>query len=701
MSRALGPLLSPRSVALVGASRKRNSVGNDMMRNIVASEFEGGVFPVNPSSAKIYGHTCYPNLSALPSAVDLAVLAVPNRVLEKVVTEAIDVGVKALVIFASAELDGEADDLLRERIAARAKAAGVPICGANCMGFFNNDHRLRAFSAFHPASFEAGGLTLIAQSGSLLQALLFNDERLRFNLVISTGQELVTTAADFMDYALDQPSTRAIALVLESIRDPKAFVAALEKARDRGIPVIVLKLGRTEAGAHFALSHTGAIAGNAAVYDALFERYGVISVRDLTELAATALLMSTTKRVVPGALSAILDSGGERELIVDVASELGVPFAVVGDKTTEILAKTLDAGLTPVNPVDAWGTGKDYEAVFETCLSALMNDPATGIGMFVADLCDDLDLHAGYVDVCLSVARASDKPLVMMTNYSAWSHRRHAAMLTRAGIAVLDGTTPSLKAIRHAMTYRDFLAARTGATAGTKENPRAAHWRAIFENCKAPLLEDEGYALLADYGISVPPHAVVNRREDAVEAARRIGLPAVVKTAAPGILHKSDVGGVRLGLKTEADVLAAYDDIASRLGPRVLVSGMAKGRAEMALGLVRDAQFGSFVMIAFGGVWIEVLKDSQLAMAPVDTHLASKLISKLRMANVLGGVRGAPPCDLDALIDVYVRLGQLAADLGPLIAELDINPVLVSENGVIAVDCLIVPVNAREAGHGH
>ena len=689
-SHALTPMLAPHSVALVGASRKRNSVGNDMIRNIIASGFDGAVYPVNPSYAQLYGYACLPSLADLPKPVDLAVLSVPNRVLEHVVMETIAAGARSLVIFGSAELEGNA--ALRDRIAALARAAQVPICGANCMGFFNPRHPIRAFSAFHPEPLEVGGLTLIAQSGSLLQALLFNDERLKFNLAISTGQELVTTAADFMDYSLDQPETRCIAMVLESIRDPQAFVAALQKARDHSVPVIVLKLGRTEAGAHFALSHTGAIAGNAEIYEALFRRFGVISVRDLSELAATAILLSTIRKpLAPGGLSAILDSGGERELIVDVAFDCGVPFAQINAETTNILADTLDHGLTPVNPVDAWGTGRDFEGVFETCLAALMRDPDTGLGMFVADLSEELDLHAAYVDVCLAVARAADKPLVVMTNYSAWSHRKHAVRLARSGIPVLDGTVSSLRAVRHAMDWRDFMA-RDMIQDATTVNPHAAHWRAVLADRDEPLSEDEGYALLTDYGIPVPRHRIVTSRVEAVAAAVELGLPVVLKTATPGILHKSDVGGVRLNLRDPEAVGEAYDTLAAKLGDRVLVCEMAKGQVELALGLVRDAAFGSFVMVAFGGVWIEILKDSQLAMVPLDHEVAARRIAALKMAPVLDGVRGAPPCDREALINAVVCLGALATDLGDLIGELDINPVLVGETGVIALDSLIVPL---------
>jgi acyl-CoA synthetase (NDP forming) len=688
-------MLAPRSVALVGASRKRNTVGNDMIRNIIPSEYAGAVYPVNPSYESLYGYPCFASISALPGPVDLAVLSVPNRVLENVVKEAIAAGARALVIFASAELedDGPEGERLRDRVAALAREAGVPICGANCMGFFNPVHPLRAFSAYHPEPIEVGGITYIAQSGSLLQALLFNDERLKFNLAISTGQELVTTVADYMDYALAQSNTTAIALVLETVRNPAGFIQALKKARMRDIPVIALKLGRTAAGAHFALSHTGAIAGDAEVYEALFRHYGVISVRDLNELAATAILLSSPKRAAPGGLAAVLDSGGERELIVDVASDHGVPFAQINATTTQALQATLDSGLQPVNPVDAWGTGKDFELVFEKCLIALMQDPDTGLGMFVADLSEELDLHAGYVDVCQAVSRSNNKPLVVMTNYSAWSHRKHAVRLSRLGIPVLDGTVSSLRAVRHAFDYRDFLASKPESETTHEENPRAAYWREFLATCPGALTEDQGYALLGDYGIRVPPYRVVNSRDEAIAAAQEIGFPLVAKTAVPGILHKSDVGGVILKLQDPEAVARAYDDLSSRLGARVLLCGMAQGNVEMALGLVSDPLFGSFVMIAFGGLWIEILKDSQLAMAPVSPEMARKRIAALKMAEVLNGVRGAPACDIQALVDTYVKLGELAQDLGKSIAEMDINPVLVGPNGVIAVDSLIVPRN--------
>jgi acyl-CoA synthetase (NDP forming) len=688
LTHALAPLLNPRSIALIGASRKRNSAGNDTLRNLLTGGYRGTVYPVNPSYRSLYGCSCYSAITELPDPVDLAIVSVPNKVLERTVGEAIASGARALLIFASAELEGHG----KERIAALAREARVPICGANCMGFFNAMQSVRAFTSLLPDTLEPGGITCLAQTGSLMQALLFNDERLKFNLAVSTGQELVTTSADFMDYALDQPSTRLIMLVLESVRDPGGFARALEKAQHRGVPVIALKLARTEQGARFALSHTGAIAGDAQVYEALFRHYGVLSVQDPNELVATAILLSAPRKAVAGGLAAILDSGGERELLVDVAAEVGVPFARIAPETVQVLREQLDPGLEPTNPLDAWGTGREFEQVFETCLNALLDDAGSALGMFVCDLTDELDLHAAYVGVCEAVAHRTSKLLIVMSNYSAWSHRRHAVRLTRAGIPVLDGTVPSLRAVKHALAYRDFQS-RTPAPVRTAAvmNPRAEYWRRFLSSRSTPLTEEEGYALLSDYGISVPRHAGADSRETALAATHGIGFPLVLKTAVHGILHKSEVDGVRLGIRDATELAAAYDELRARLGPRVLISAMVPAAVEMAFGLLQDDAFGAFVMVGFGGTWIEYMKDRTLAMAPVDPLTAARLISGLRLAKVLDGVRGAPPCNLEALVQTFVQFGQLAHDLSGYIAELDLNPVLVSPSGALAVDCLIVP----------
>jgi acyl-CoA synthetase (NDP forming) len=444
-----------------------------------------------------------------------------------------------------------------------------------------------------------------------------------------------------------------------------------------------------------ALSHTGAVAGDADIYEALFRQYGVISVRDPQELAVTALLLSAPRKLANGGgVAMILDSGGERELMVDLASELGVPFARIGAATTGVLRERLDPGLEPINPLDAWGTGRDFEQIFETCLHSLMADEDSALGIFVCDLSDALDLHAAYASVCEAVAQRSLKQLVVISNFSAWSHRRLALQLARAGIPVLDGAQPALRAIRHALDYRDFLA-RTrpepADAAAAAASPRADRWRRLLRSRRSALTEDEGYALLADYAIPVPPHAIVNDAAAARAAGRTIGYPLVLKTATPGILHKSDVGGVRVGLADEASLVAAYEEMSRRLGPRALITAQLHGGVEVACGLLRDPDFGPFVMIGSGGIWIEQLRDSTLVMAPVEAELAAQCLSRLRLNRMLDGARGAPACDRRALIHVAVQLGLLAMELGECISEMDLNPVLVNAAGAMAIDCLVVP----------
>jgi acyl-CoA synthetase (NDP forming) len=514
---------------------------------------------------------------------------------------------------------------------------------------------------------------------------------MRFNLAISPGQELATTAADFMDYALDQPTTRVVGLILETVRDPAAFIAALEKARSKQVPVIVMKLGRTEAGAALAVSHSGAIAGNDAAYDALFSRYGVIRAKDMDEFAATALLLSQGRTIPSGGLAAILDSGGEREMLVDLADDIGVRFSQINEATVAVLEKNLDPGLEPLNPLDAWGTGHEYEAVFENCLKALMDDPDTAIGMFVADLTSGFYLHEGYAEALRAVARRTSKPICAMTNYSGWAHAETAMRLTRAGIPVLDGTSCALLAVRHALEYRDFLARPSFPPPEPVADTVRESWRVRLAPGSETLDEREGLSLLADYGIPVQKSRVINTLEDAVATAEEFGYPVVLKTAATGILHKTEVGGVKLALTDKNAVVDAYMDLAQRLGPRVLVAQMVWGNIEMAFGMINDPMFGPFVLIATGGTWIEVLKDRQVALAPVDPGSARRRIDALRMRKLLDGVRGAPACDIDSLVHAFTRLSVLAADLGDLISEMDVNPVKVGPAGAIAVDALVAP----------
>ena len=682
----LRPLLAPRSMAFVGASPRPNSPGNDMLRMNARGGFRGRVYPVNPNYREVEGHRCYPALAELPEAVDLVVLGVANARLEAALEEAVRAGARAAVILASCYLENDRTPPLTQRLAAIARAAGMPICGGNGMGFYNDAAGVWAVGFPSLREPRPGGITLISHAGSPWGALAHNDPRLRFNLVISAGQELVTTAAEYLDYALEQEETRVVGLFLETVRAPERFMAALDKAVRRGIPVVALKVARTAASAAMAVSHSGAIAGNDAVYQAMFDRYGVHRAATLDELAASLLFFAQGRAAAPGGVAAIHDSGGERELTMDLAADLGLPYARIAPETVARLGRRLDFGLDPVNPLDAWGTGADFIGIFADCLSALLDDPDSALGLFVNDLRDDAYVQQGLAEAAITAFARTQKPLAYVTSYSQVRHDILAQKLTAAGVPVLDGTVPGLKAARHLLDHRDFRLRPS-------DPPPAAEPRRDWRRRLAaePLNDLEALELLADYGIGTVPAALVESAEAAVAAAAQIGYPVACKTAAPGIHHKTEHDGVRLRLADAAAVRAAYQDLASRLGPRVLVSRMAASGVELALGLVNDPQWGPVVMVAAGGVLVELLRDARHALAPFGPATARRLLDGLALRPLLDGVRGAPPVDLDAAATAIARFSVLAADLAPIIAECDVNPLILHAGGAVAVDALVIP----------
>ncbi len=692
----LDPLLAPDSVALVGASTRPESAGNAMVRMPRLAGFAGRLYPVNPAYAEVEGLPCHPSLSCLPETVDHVVLGLANSKLEAGLAEAIAHGARAVTIFASGYVDG--DTGLGRRLGDRARAAGVALCGGNGMGFYNLDRQLRISAFDAPLDMRRGPVAFIAQSGSAFGALAHNDRRLGFNLAVSSGSEWATTAADYLDWALEQETTGVVGLFLETVRDPAGFVAGLEKAAARSVPVVVLKVGRTPESAAMALSHTGALAGSDAAYEALFDRYGVIRVDDEDELAATLLLLSHPRRPAAGGLAAMHDSGGERELMVDINTRVGVPFARIGPVTADRLAAHLDPGLAPVNPLDAWGTGADVIDSFAALMEALVEDPDAALGVLFADIRDGYYLSEKYAAAMLAAARRTQKPIAIATNYSLVRHEAIALRLTEAGVPVLDGTANALRAVRHLLAFRDSQAVRGPAGPSPLSDADRARWR---ERLAGGDLDESGALDLLDaYGISTPARHHAESRADAIAAAAAIGYPVALKTAAPGIAHKTEAGGVRLGLRDAAEVAEAWDSVAGRLGPRVLVQAMAGRGVEAALGAVVDPDFGPYAMVASGGVLIELLEDRAVSLAPLAAGTAERMIGRLKLSRLLSGVRGAPPADAAALAGALRRLSHLAADFAELIAEVDVNPVIVGPSGIVAVDALVVRRRPGVAGEG-
>ena len=685
----LRPLVAPRSVALVGASARPGSLSSSATRACSSSGFEGDLYLVNPNYPEIEGRRCYPSLSSLPEPAEHVMLCVSNARLEAAFNDALETGARAVTVFSSAYLDNDADPPLVARLQARARNAGVLVCGANTAGFHHRSHRLRC-SLGHFGIEPAGNVGLISHSGSAYSAIMDTHGRVAWDLTVCTGNEFSVTTADYLDYMTEMPSTRAIGLFIETVRDPQGFLAALEKAAARDIPIVVLKLARSETGARFAVSHSGALAGNDAIYDAVFDHYGVLRVDDLDELIASLQLLSTDRRPGPGGLAAIADSGGERELVADHADQVGVRFSEISIATRAALSLVLEPGLEADNPLDAWGTGNNIDHIFGGCLELLINDPDTGMGLWIADLHDGSYYHDLFAEIATGLRTRVDKPLAFITCYSRGDNNTLAASLGATGIPVLEGVRQGLIAVRNAFSYRDFQA-RAPMSPPLIDEVVIKRWRERL-TVDEPLDEFTGLALLADFGIPVASSELVTDEPAALAAAQRIGFPVALKTAVPGVTHKSDQDGVILTLRDSAEAAVAYQRLATNLGPQVLISSMVDPGVEMTLGMVQDPQFGPVVIVGSGGVLIEVLRDVLFALPPFDTVRARTMINRLQGRALLDGVRGAPRADIDGLCEVLARFSVLAASLGDLIQEFDVNPVIVTPRGATAVDALVVPM---------
>lgn len=686
-------LLKPVSIALVGASAKPKTPGNTMMRAVAADGYAGRVYAVNPKYDLIDGRPCFANLASLPERVDHVVLGVANEYLEEGLIQAVEHGARAVTIFASCDLTGSHDDGLADRLTRIAREAGIVICGGNGMGFCNPHIGLRVTGYASPLPMKPGSVAFITQSGSAFSALAYNDQRLKYSICVSSGRELTTGAADYIDWALDQPATKVVGLFLETAREPEQFASALAKADRLGVPVVALKVGRTELSAAFAASHSGAIAGDDAAYEALFARHGVLTVDTLDDLAASLLLFSAGRPAASGGLASLHDSGGEREMVADLAAAVGVPFADISMETLDRLRPHLDSGLQPANPLDVWGSGRDFEAHVEACMDAMLDDPDTAIGVLFQDIRDGSYVAEGFTRALVASSRRSGKPVAVVSNYASVDHRAMALATTEAGVPVLDGTREGLNAIRNLLAFRDRRHRGRTLVAPIDAEVRSRWHRKLAAG--APLDELDGLALLADYGLATARAVKCGTAEAAVGAAAHLGYPVALKTAAPGIQHKSDVGGVKLALGDAGQVRAAYEEMTGRLGPDVLIAAMAAKGVEIALGLVRDPQFGPYIVVASGGIWIEVLKDRAVALPPLSLEEAKEITDRLRIRPLLAGNRGLPPADMASLHEAIARFSMLAADLGHLIDEMDVNPVLVSQNGSIAVDALVVVRKAK------
>ncbi len=689
MEHRLDPLLRPQSVAVVGASPKEDSMGWWVLENLERGGFTGDVYLVNPGYEKVGESACYPGISELPEPPELAIFAVGDHRLEAAFDQAIDAGIKAAVIMSTLVLDGDADPPLKQRIQRKAAEAGLLVCGANGMGFYNVRDNVWACgfdSTHHPGP---GNVAIISHSGAGMSGIIDCEARLQINLAVSTGNEISVSMDEYLDFALDVPETRVVGLFIETARDPLGFEDALAKAASKGIPIIALKVGRTQKSAELAVSHSGALAGDDATYDALFNKYGVQRVYDQDAWTTALIMFAHLHPVGGGGLVSLHDSGGERQLLVDMADDAGVPLTTLSDETVAALAAILDPELPPVNPLDGWSRGgPNASEVMTQSLSLMMQDKAAALGAVVLDRAPDGKVYSSYLGYMQRAKSKSGKPVALVSARQGIGHDEAVVTSTHAGYPVLDGVASFLTGVRALFEYRDFACADQ-QTLQQVDSDKATEWHVRLSE-GITLGEFESLQLLSEFGIDTVRELPASSIDETVAAAREIGFPVVLKSAQPGLLHKTEAGGVVLDIGDEASLRAAFEAMSATRGDDVLVATMAEPGVEMFLGVKIDRQFGPVVLLGFGGIHAEVLKDVQFLMPPFDAAAARRALDRCYLRPLLDGTRGRPAVDMDALCETAARFSSVVKRLDYAIAEFDINPLIAGPTGCVAVDALVV-----------
>jgi acyl-CoA synthetase (NDP forming) len=692
-------MLEARSVALLGASARPESLAYRSLIELERSDRVPDIHLVNPRRAgeTIRGRQVVDDLDDIDGPVDLVLFAIADDRLEPAMLSAARRGDRSGVIFGGAVgAQGEKPGL-RERLSAIAAEAGMAVCGGGCMGFISRS--VRAVGYLEPDIELGGPIALVTHSGSAFSALLRADRPFGWSLAVSSGQELVTTASDYVDYALDLPETRVIALVLETLHDPGGFTNVLARASEAGVPVVALAVGTSLRGGAMVEAHSGALAGSDGAWEALSDRFGMLRVSDLGELCDTVELLLPDRRppsrgrsMAAHGIAAVLDSGAERALLVDVAAAQGVPFAELGRSTRGRLAALLDPGLGVDNPLDVWGSGRGTASLFSEALLALADDGSVDAVALAVDLVPEYDGDDSYREALLSAwtrTARSRVPVCVLNHVPSALDRGSARALRAQGVPILEGTRSGVRALGNLLALRDHLD-RPPRAVPPPDEERRDRWRGLLAEGQGPGIPG-GFAreLLTDYGITALRAEEARSLDEVRSAAERIGYPVAMKTAIPGIAHKSDVRGVVLDLATAAAVEAAYLDLSDRLGSAVTVSPMADGGPELSVSTFRDPLLGALVVVGAGGTLVELVSDRAVALPPLDIDDARRMVDRLRMRKLLDGHRGTPAVEIGAVLSAVTAMSMIAVELGDLLRSVEVNPLRCTASGVVALDVLI------------
>jgi acyl-CoA synthetase (NDP forming) len=687
----LEKLLNPRSIAIVGASDKIGP-GFNAWNALKHVGFGGKVYLVNPGKAELLGEKCYPSLEAIDGDVDGVFVAVKAESVLEVAKQAVAKKAGGLAILSSGFSDaGGAGVKLQEDLKAFSEQNNLNICGPNCLGLLNFAGKTALFGTSLPDAVKRGGIAAIVQSGSIGIALLNSARGLGLSHMITSGNEAVTTTADYLEALIDDPAVKTVIVFAEQIRKPQKFMAMATKAAGAGKPVIVLKSGRSARGQEAVMAHTGAVAGSVEACDAALATSGAIQVFTLDELIETAALVSQIKRKPTArSIGALSLSGGEIALALDAAEENGIAFAPLGEAEAKIKPLMPDFSHLS-NPLDLTWVGLYDPKVAEACARAMGENADVGALVLAQDAPTGLGAQqaARYATLLASVARGADaagKPLVALTNLSDEPHPELAKAAAEHGVPYLRGTREGLAAIARYARWATRPA--RSAPPSTKTKKAVAQRQMLLFAGRTPA-EHEARKVLASYGIAGPKEMLVATASQAANASLEIGYPVVLKGIVPGVVHKTEAGLVKLRLGSPSAVLEAAKGMKA-FG--FLVQKMESPVAEILVGGRVDPEFGPLIVVGAGGVNVELYKDVAIRIAPISEAEALEALASTRISRVLDGWRGAPPADKAAAAKAIAAVSHFIADFADEVQEVEINPLAVFEagKGCSALDCVIV-----------
>jgi len=684
---------SPKSVAVIGASREKGKVGYDILKNILDAGFEGDVYPVNPKADEIAGLRCYPNVKDIPGEIDLAVYVLPAKLISGIVDDCAEKGIDSLVVISAGfKESGPEGARLEHALLEQTRGYGMRVIGPNCLGIISTSAKINAtFAALTPAK---GNIAFFSQSGALCTSILdwAAGQQIGFSKFVSLGNKMDVDEVDMLRALSEDDQTEVMLGYIEGVKDGAEFIRSAREATALK-PVIVSKSGGTAAGARAASSHTGTLAGSETAFNAAFTQSGILRAKSMQELFDLALVFSYQGRISGSNVAVVTNAGGPGIIASDAIERSNLKMASFTRETIDKLRSGLPPTANVYNPVDVIGDAKADR--YQLAMEEALGDPKVDAVLCI--LTPQAMTETDATAQAVAAAAAKYGKMVVTSFIGGPGVESGIELLAQASVPNFAFPERAIDALNGAYRYRQWV---------TKEHSQSKNLdvdrekvQSIFDEAKKirrhELGETEAREVVTAYGFTVPRAILARTANEAADAAEDIGFPVVMKIASPDILHKSDIGGVRVNIGDRDEVIKVFHDITDRaenLMPDAEIQGisvqqMVKGGKEVILGCSRDPQFGPLIMFGLGGIYVEVLKDVSFRIAPLTVSDAETMVREIRSYPLLSGVRGEKPVDFHSITDSLLRLSQLVTDF-PDILELDVNPLSVfpDNGGAIAID---------------